>query len=155
MAREVRLIDEKGEQVGIVPTSKAQEMASERGYDLVEVAPNANPPVCKIIDYGQFKYQLKKAAKKQQTIRVKQIRLSCSIGENDLRTKLKQAGVFFEKGHRVIFAVRLKKAELRHTSMARSLMERVAKELENVAQMEGNIKFEPRKIIAMFAPLKK
>ncbi len=138
--REIRLIGENGEQLGIMPTKDAMKMARDLDLDLVKIAPTAKPPVCKIIDYGKYRYELsrkeKEARKKQKTTEVKEIRFSPNIDSNDLNTKAKQARKFIEKGDKVKIAVRFRGRELAHTNIGRRLLEDVAV-VEKPAKMEG------------------
>ena len=118
--REVRLIGADGEQLGIVSSREAQKIADEAGLDLVKIAPNAKPPVCKIIDYGKYRYELarkeKEAKKKQKTMEVKEVRLSPNIDKNDLNTKANQARKFLSKGDKVKVTLRFRGREMAHVN---------------------------------------
>ncbi len=149
--REIRLIGENGEQLGIMPTKDAMKMARDLDLDLVKIAPTAKPPVCKIIDYGKYRYELsrkeKEARKKQKTTEVKEIRFSPNIDSNDLNTKAKQARKFIEKGDKVKIAVRFRGRELAHTNIGRRLLEDFMGLLEDVAVVEKPAKMEGRNMV--------
>lgn len=140
------MIDEKGAQVGVLPTEEARRIATERGYDLVEVGAGAKPPVCKLINYGKFKYQLRKkerkAKRKQHVVRLKQIRLRPAIGEHDLLIKINHARKFLEKGDKVLFTIFFRGRENIHREVGFSLMDRISKELEDIAKVESKASFE-------------
>ncbi len=125
-AKEVRLIDDQKKQKGVVPIRKAKELAAESKLDLVNIAPTANPPVCKILDYGKYKYETikkeKESKKKQKTITVKEIRLRPNIDTHDLEVKAKRANQFLSKGDKVKVTVRFRGRELGHTGMGRDLL---------------------------------
>ena len=138
---EVRLIADDGQQLGIIPTEEALSRAREAGLDLVEVAPEATPPVCRLIDYGKFKYQQKKrqhiSRQKQHLVQIKYLRLSPKIDQHDLKTKLKKAREFLERKDKVVLNMRFRRQrELAHTDLARAILARVAQELEDVAKVE-------------------
>ncbi len=145
--REVRLIDADGNQKGIVPTIQALQMAREAGFDLVEVAPQAQPPVCKILDYGKYKFELEKktreARKHQKQIRIKEIRMQPKIDEHDLEFKTRHVREFLDEGNKVKVTVRFRGRELAHTEFGREVLERILQMLgdsfivEKPAQMEG------------------
>jgi translation initiation factor IF-3 len=124
--KEVRLIDEEGEQLGMVPTVEALQMAKDRGLDLVEVAPNANPPVCKLINYGKYKFELDKrnreSKKKQKQIKLKEIRMQPKIETHDLQFKTKHIQDFLEDGNKVKVTVRFRGRELAHTELGRDVL---------------------------------
>lgn len=146
--REVRLIGEDGEQLGIVSAAQALQMAKEAELDLVKIAPQAKPPVCKIIDYGKYRYELarreKEARKKQKVIEVKEIRLSPNIDVNDLNTKKNAARKFLEKGNRVKVTLRFRGREMAHMQSSRHILEDFAKELSDISTMEKAPKVEGR-----------
>jgi len=127
---QVRVIDEEGEQLGIMPTARALEMAQERGLDLVEVAPMAAPPVTRFLDFGQYKYELnkreKEAKRKQRSVTFKEVRLSPKIGVGDFTTKLHRAVEFLEDGDRIKVTVRFRGRELSHPELGRNLLQRFA-----------------------------
>ena len=146
--REIRLIGENGEQLGIMPTFKAQQMADSAGLDLVKIAPNAQPPVCKIIDYGKYRYEQarkeKEARKKQKIVEVKEVRMSPNIDENDLNTKVAAARKFIEKGNKVKVSIRFRGREMAHTSASRPMMDAFATQLSDIAVVEKAPKMEGR-----------
>ncbi|MDO4975968.1 MAG: translation initiation factor IF-3 [Eubacteriales bacterium] len=146
--REVRVISESGEQLGIMSSRDAMKLAREAELDLVKIAPNAKPPVCKIIDYGKYRYELarkeKEAKKKQKTIEVKEVRLSPNIDTNDLNTKVNQARKFLSKGDKVKVTLRFRGRELAHVNSSKVILEEFAKQLEDIAVMDKKPKFEGR-----------
>ena len=146
--KEVRLIGEDGEQLGVMSAQEAQKLADEAGLDLVKIAPTAKPPVCKIVDYGKFKYEQarkeKEAKKKQKTIEVKEIRMSPNIDTNDLNTKISAARKFLEKGDRVKVTIRFRGRELAHMNDNKYILDDFAKSLEDVAVIEKPAKVEGR-----------
>ena len=145
---EVRLIGEKGEQLGIVSTREAMKLAEDAGLDLVKIAPTAKPPVCKIVDYGKFKYdQLRKekeARKKQRTVEIKEIRLSPNIDTNDLNTKMNAARKFITKGDRVKITLRFRGREMAHMNNSRHILDDFAENLSDIAVIEKAPKVEGR-----------
>jgi len=148
--KEVRVIGEDGEQLGIMSAAEAQKLADEAGLDLVKIAPTAKPPVCKIVDYGKFKYEQarkeKEARKKQKTIEVKEIRMSPNIDTNDLNTKISAARKFLEKGDRVKVTIRFRGRELAHMNDNKYILDDFAKALEDVAVVEKPAKVEGRSL---------
>ena len=146
--REVRLIGANGEQLGIMSARDAQKHAQEAGLDLVKVAPTAKPPVCKIIDYGKYKYELarkeKEAKKKQKTIEVKEVRLSPNIEENDLNTKVNNARKFLTKGNKVKVTLRFRGREMAHMQQSKHILDDFAEMLAEVAVVEKPAKLEGR-----------
>lgn len=149
--KEVRLIGTQGEQLGIMSSKDAMKLAKEAELDLVKIAPNAQPPVCKIIDYGKYRYELarkeKEAKKKQKTIDVKEVRLSPNIDTNDLNTKINQARKFLAKGDKVKVTLRFRGRELAHVNQSKVILDDFAKELEDVASIDKPAKFEGRSMI--------
>lgn len=147
-AREIRLIDEEGKQLGIYPVREAQQIADERGVDLVEVAPNANPPVCRLMDYGKFLYERtrkeREARRGQKLTEVKEVRLRPKIGEHDVDFKVRRMRTFLASGAKVKVRVRFRGREITHPEVARDLLLRVAEAVaedavvEQAPQMEGN-----------------
>jgi translation initiation factor IF-3 len=136
---QVRVIDEEGNQLGIMPTPKALEMAQERGLDLVEVAPMAAPPVTRFLDFGQYKYELtkrEKEAKKRQRVGFKEVRLSPKIGTGDFETKLHRAVEFLEDGDRLKVTVRFRGRELTHPELGRVLLERFTEQIKDHGVIE-------------------
>jgi translation initiation factor IF-3 len=150
----VRVISSEGEMLGILPTGKAQEMAREAGLDLVEVAPNERPPVCKIMDYGKFKYEQKKRASKQKThqVQVKEIRVRPKTGDEDIRVKVRRAREFLEHKDKVLVNVLFRGRELAHIEEGRRVMNEVLEQLEDVAKVEKNPSMEGRRMTALVAP---
>lgn len=148
--REVRLVGADGEQLGIVSAREAQKIADDAGLDLVKIAPNAKPPVCKIIDYGKYRYELarkeKDARKKQKTIELKEIRLSPNIDKNDLNTKMNAARKFLEKGNKVKITLRFRGREMAHMNQSRHILDDIAENLSDVAVVEKAPKVEGRSI---------
>lgn len=146
--KEVRLISNDGEQLGIVAIQKAQEIAVEKGMDLVKIAPQAKPPVCKIIDYGKYRYELsrkeKEAKKKQKTIDIKEVRLSPNIDTNDLKTKVNAARKFLTKGDRVKVTLRFRGREMAHMASSRHVLDDFAELLKDIAVVEKAPKIEGR-----------
>ena len=146
--REVRVIGEDGEQLGIMSPRDAMKLAEEAGVDLVKIAPTAKPPVCKIVDYGKFKYEQtrkeKEAKKKQKVIDVKEIRLSPNIDTNDLNTKVNAARKFLSKGDKVKVTLRFRGREMAHVQQSKHILDDFAKMLEDVAVVEKAAKLEGR-----------
>ena len=156
--KQVRLIAEDGSQLGVMSARDAQKMAREQGLDLVKIAPKANPPVCKIIDYGKFRYEQakkdKEARKKQTTMSVKEVRLSPNIEQHDINTKMKHAQKFIKNGDKVKVAVRFRGREMAHTAIGREILLDFAKGLEEIAEIEKPPKMEGRSMV-MFLNQKK
>jgi len=155
-AREVRLIDSDGKQVGIVPLREALERAEERKLDLVNVAPNAKPPVCKIMDYGKYKYELakkeKEAKKKQRVINVKEIRLTPNIEKHDLNVKAKRANQFLSNGDKVKVSVRFRGREMGHTEIGKVVLDDFAELTKDYGVIEKPAKLEGRNMTMTLAP---
>ena len=139
-AREVRLIDENGEMIGVMPPQRALDIARERNLDLVEVSPNANPPVCKLMDYGRYKYEQAKkeneARKHQKTVTLKEIRLSPRTDEHDVDVKTRKIQEFLAEGDRVRVSVKFRGAEMRHPDIGRKLLDGIAEVLKGSAIIE-------------------
>ena len=148
--KEVRLIGADGEQLGIMSSRDAQKLAEEAGLDLVKIAPTAKPPVCKIIDYGKYRYEQarkeKEAKKKQKTIELKEIRLSPNIDTNDLNTKINSAKKFIEKGNKVKVTLRFRGREMAHMNQSKYILDDFAEALADVAVVEKAPKVEGRSI---------
>lgn len=146
--REVRLIGEDGEQLGIMSSREAMKLAAEANLDLVKIAPTAKPPVCKIIDYGKYKYEQtrkeKEAKKKQKTVEVKEVRLSPNIDTNDLNTKVNNAKKFIGKGNKVKVTLRFRGREMVHVQSSKHILDDFAALLEDVAVVEKPAKMEGR-----------
>jgi len=155
-AREVRLIGPNGDQIGVVPLREALRMAQEANLDLVNVAPQAKPPVCRIMDYGKFRYEQskreKEARKKQKTIQVKEVRLSPSIEEHDLQTKLRNVKKFLQSGDKVKLTIRFRGREITHQEIGLGILNRMAKEVEDLGQVERQPKLEGRQMIMILSP---
>jgi len=149
--KEVRLIGEDGEQVGVMSAKDAMKLAKEAGVDLVKIAPNANPPVCKIVDYGKYRYEMarkeKEAKKKQKVTDVKEIRLSPNIEGNDLNTKANQARKFLSKGDKVKVSLRFRGREMAHVGISKQILDEFFAKLEDVAVIEKPAKMEGRSMI--------
>ena len=148
--REVRLIGPDGEQIGVVSSREAQKIADEAGLDLVKIAPNAKPPVCKVIDYGKYRYDLarkeKDAKKKQKTVELKEIRLSPNIDTNDLNTKMNAAKKFLAKGNKVKITLRFRGREMAHMNSSKHIFDDLAEQLSDIAVVEKAPKIEGRSI---------
>lgn len=149
--KEVRLIGENGEQLGIMSAKDAMKLAKDANLDLVKIAPTAKPAVCKIIDYGKYKYELarkeKEAKKKQKVTEVKEIRLSPNIDENDVNTKANQARKFLTHGDKVKVALRFRGREMAHTAASKVILDDFFKRLEDIAVVEKAPKLEGRNMI--------
>ena len=154
--KEVRLIDSDGSQLGIVPIRKAMGIAADRKLDLVKVAPNAKPPVCKIIDYGKYKYEItkreKEAKKKQKVINVKEVRMTPNIEENDLNVKANRAIGFLQKGDKVKVSVRFRGREMGHTQIGREVLKDFFKLVEEAGEIEKKPKMEGRNMTMFLSP---
>ena len=149
--REVRLVSESGEQLGIMSSREALKLAREADLDLVKIAPNAKPPVCKIIDYGKYRYELarkeKEAKKKQKTMEVKEVRLSPNIDTNDLNTKANQARKFITKGDKVKVTLRFRGREMAHVNYSKQILDSFYEKLEYIAVIDKNAKMEGRSMV--------
>ena len=148
--REVRVVSESGEQLGIMSARDALKLAQEAELDLVKIAPTAKPPVCKIIDYGKFRYEQirkeKEARKKQKTVELKEIRLSPNIDTNDLNTKVNAAKKFLAKGNKVKITLRFRGREMAHIQTSRHILDDFAAELADISTVEKAPKLEGRSI---------
>lgn len=155
-AREVRVIDPDGNQVGVIPIDRALAAAADFGLDLVEVSPNANPPVCKIMDYGRYKYEQTKkqqeAKKKQATFQVKEIKLRPKTEEHDLQTKIGHIKKFLGKKDKVKVTVMFRGREIALSNRGRELLLQIVERLEDVAVVEQPPKFEGRTMIMVLSP---
>ena len=149
--KEVRLIGPDGEQLGIMSAKEAYFKAKDANLDLVKIAPTAKPPVCKIIDYGKYRYELarkaKEAKKKQKTVETKEIRLSPNIDTNDLNTKVNQARKFLSKGAKVKVSLRFRGREMAHRDVGREILDSFYKELEDVSTVDKPAKMEGRSMV--------
>ncbi len=155
-ARQIRLIDPDGTQVGVVPTAQALETAAEFGLDLVEVSPNADPPVCKIMDYGRYRYEQTKkkqeAKKKQASFQLKEIKVRPKTGEHDLQTKIGHIKKFIEKKDKVKVTVIFRGREITLSDRGREVLKRIADDTEEIAAVEQMPKFEGRTLVMVLAP---
>lgn len=154
--REVRVIDEEGQQLGILPTYEAMRLARERGLDLVEVAPNAIPPVCRLLDFGRFQYERQKkereARKAQKIIEVKEIRLKPRTGEHDLDTKVRQTLAFLEEGAKVRVTVRFRGREITHPEIGREQLAEFAAKVGDAAVIEQQPAMEGTNLFMLLSP---
>jgi translation initiation factor IF-3 len=152
---QVRVIDDEGNQLGVMPTPKALEMAQERGLDLVEVAPMAAPPVARFLDFGQYKYELtkreKEAKRRQRSVTFKEVRLSPKIGVGDFETKVHRAVEFLEDGDRIKVTVRFRGRELSHPELGRALLERFSKQVEEHGVIERQPVLEGKSMFIVLA----
>ena len=153
---EVRVIDETGAMLGILPIEEALRLAEERNLDLVNVSPNANPPVCKILDYGKYRYEIQKrekdAKKRQKVTEVKEVRLSTFIEEHDIQVKAKNASKFLQEGNRVKVSLRLRGRERDYANHAIEVMNEFAESLSDICTVDKKPKFEGRGITMFLSP---
>ena len=154
--REVRVVSQDGEQLGIMPTQEAQQLAEDGGLDLVEVAPNEKPPVCRIMDYGKYKYQRSKrqqqAKKNQKVIVVKEIKLRPKTEEHDYKFKTQHVRRFLHDGHKAKVTIVFRGREMAHTELGRRVLDRIIIDLEDVATMEQMPKQEGRNMTMVLGP---
>ena len=154
--REVQLIDAAGENLGTTPIQTALEMAQAAGLDLVEIAPNSAPPVCKILDFGKYKYQAQKKAaearKKQKVVEVKEVKLRPMIDDHDYDVKMRAMQRFFEEGDKVKITLRFRGREMAHQELGFKLLDRVRDDTAEIAKIEQSAKFEGRQMIMILAP---
>ncbi|WP_091544023.1 translation initiation factor IF-3 [Alkaliphilus peptidifermentans] len=154
--KEVRVTDAEGEQLGILPTTEALSIAASKNLDLVKIAPQAKPPVCRIMDYGKYKYELakkeKEAKKKQKVVTVKEVRLSPNIESHDLNVKANRALKFLESGDKVKVTLRFRGRELSNTSMGLKVIREFASLLTEVSTVEKDAKLEGKQMIMILAP---
>jgi translation initiation factor IF-3 len=155
-AREVRLVDDDGRQIGIVPLREALRMAAERGLDLVEVAATANPPVCRILDYGRYKYEQEKrereARKKQHIIQIKELVLSPKIADHDLMILARKGERFLREGDKVKLIMRFRGREITHPELGREVFGRLQQQLAAVGQVESEPRLEGRTMVMVLTP---
>ena len=153
--KEVRVLGLEGEQLGVMPTKDAMKLAEDAGVDLIKIAPTAKPPVCRIMDYGKYRYEQsrreKEAKKKQRVIEIKEVRLSPNIDDNDLNTKANMARKFLEKGDKVKVTLRFRGRELAHTANGKAILDQFAETLSDIAVIEKPAKFEGRSMIMFLA----
>jgi translation initiation factor IF-3 len=156
--REVRLVDENGQQVGVVPTMQALEMARDRGLDLVEVAPNAIPPVCRLMDYGKYRYEQsrkeRESRKNQTVVELKEVRIRPKIDDHDLETKGRNAAKFLDGGDKVKVSVLFRGREMAHPEIGRGLLDQLIELLRPHGSVEQAPKIEGRTMTMILAPLK-
>jgi translation initiation factor IF-3 len=155
-AREVRVVSPEGEQLGILPLPQAMDVARQRELDLVEVAPDAQPPVCRIMDFGKFKYtqarRLKEARKKQTTIQIKEVKMGPKTEKHDFDFKVKHVRRFLEDGHKAKVTVRFKGREMAHTELGWKMLQRMVEAVQDVANVENNPRMEGRMLHIMLSP---
>ena len=154
--REVRLIDHTGTNVGVVATTDALAKAVEAGLDLVEISPDANPPVAKILDYGKYKYQEQKKAaeahKKQKVVEIKEIKMRPSIDDHDYDVKMRSIRRFFEEGDKVKVTLRFRGRELAHQELGWQVLQRVKADTEPISKVESEPRMEGRQMVMVLAP---
>ncbi|WP_306116613.1 MULTISPECIES: translation initiation factor IF-3 [unclassified Roseovarius] len=157
-ASEIRLIGADGENVGVVSPEQALDMAEEAGLDLVEISPNANPPVAKIMDYGKYKYEQQKreseARKKQKVIEVKEVKFRPNTDTHDYDVKMRNVTKFLENGDKVKVTLRFRGREMAHQELGRDLLERVAEDTKEIGKVENMPKMEGRQMIMVIGPVK-
>ncbi|HHC29573.1 MAG TPA: translation initiation factor IF-3 [Rhodobacterales bacterium] len=158
-APEIRLIGAEGENIGVVSPDRARALAAEDGLDLVEISPNANPPVCKIMDFGKFKYETQKreaeARKKQKTIEIKEVKFRPNTDTHDYDVKMRNVVKFLTNGDKVKVTLRFRGREMAHQNLGRELLERVADDVKEIGKVENMPKMEGRQMIMMIGPLPK
>ena len=156
-ALDVQVIGSDGDNLGAMPLNKAIELAKQEGLDLIEISPNANPPVCKIMDMGKHKYDLQKKAnqakKKQKIVSLKEIKLRPGTETHDYNFKIKNAKKFITKGNKVKFTVKFKGREMQHTDLGKELMDKIIQETKDIAKVESKPKFEGRQMVMIIQPL--
>ena len=152
------MIDHEGANRGVIPTEEAMDIALDAGLDLVEIQPNANPPVCKILDYGRYKYQAQKKAaearKKQKTVEIKEIKMRPNIDTHDYDVKMKNMLRFFNDGDKVKVTLRFRGREMAHQDLGVNLLNKVREETSEIAKVESAPKLEGRQMVMVLAPLK-
>ena len=152
----VRLIDDEGTNYGVIATRDALDRAMDAGLDLVEVSPNVDPPVCKIMDFGKFKYEQQKKAnearKRQKIVELKEIKMRPGIDDHDYQTKMRNANKFLENEDKVKFTVRFRGPEMAHQDLGRRVLERVQAELGDAVKLEAHPKMEGRQMVMIVAP---
>lgn len=156
--REIRVIDDAGNQLGIMSSREAQKIAQEKNLDLVKIAPKAKPPVCKIIDYGKFRYEQakkeKEDRKKQTIVSIKEVRMSPNIEQHDIDTKMKNGRKFLGKGDKLKISVRFRGREMAHTSIGREMLLKFADQLSDISDIETRPKMEGRSMTMFLVPKK-
>ncbi len=155
-AREIRLVDNDGEQIGVMPLKKGMTIAEEKGLDLVEVAPQAKPPVCKVMDYGKYKYEqakkAKEAKKNQNVMKTKEVQMSVKIEEHDFNVKLDMARRFLNNKNKVKVRIRFRGREIAHKEIGYDLMEKFAEELEDLGRVSSKPQMEGRHMLMFIVP---
>ncbi|SMX36385.1 translation initiation factor IF-3 [Maliponia aquimaris] len=158
-APEIRLIGAEGENIGVVTPARAMDLAEQAGLDLVEISPNATPPVCKIMDFGKFKYETQKreaeARKKQKIIEVKEVKFRPNTDTHDYDVKMRSVFKFLENGDKVKVTLRFRGREMAHQNLGRDLLERVAEDVKEVGKIENMPKMEGRQMVMMIGPVPK
>ena len=153
--RQIRVIDEDNEQLGVLETADALALAVRKGLDLVEIAPNQRPPVCRIMDYGKFKYEEKKkeqaSRRKQHQVQVKELRVRPGTGEHDLQTKVKRAREFLEGGDKVLVCCLFRGRQMAHKEVGEQVINEVVKHLADIAKVEAPVRQEGRRMVLMLA----
>ncbi len=156
-ALDVQVIGSDGGNLGTMPLKRAVDLAKQEGLDLIEISPNASPPVCKIMDMGKYKYDLQKKAnlarKKQKIVSLKEIKLRPGTETHDYNFKIKNAKKFIVKGDKVKFTVKFKGREMQHTNLGKELMSRIIEETKDIAKVESEPKFEGRQMVMIIQPL--
>ena len=156
-ALDVQVIGSDGVNLGPMQLNKAIELAKQEGLDLIEISPNANPPVCKIMDMGKYKYDLQKKAnlakKKQKVVSLKEIKLRPGTETHDYNFKIKNAKKFITKGDKVKFTVKFKGREMQHTELGKDLMDKIIEETKDIAKIESKPKFEGRQMVMIIQPI--
>lgn len=157
-AKQVRLIDANNENRGIVSIKEALAIAEEEGLDLIEISPQANPPVCKVLDYGKYRYEQQKkkneAKRNQKVVEIKELKLRPVIETHDYEVKMKQAKKFLEQGNKVKFTMRFKGRELSANDMGKQIMSQIVEDLDNCAKVDSEMKLEGRQMMMILSPLK-
>ncbi|THH38365.1 translation initiation factor IF-3 [Aliishimia ponticola] len=156
-ASEIRLIGADGDNVGVVSPERAMDLAEQAGLDLVEISPNATPPVCKIMDYGKFKYEQQKreseARKNQKVIEVKEVKFRPNTDTHDYEVKMRNVFKFLENGDKVKVTLRFRGREMAHQNLGRELLERVGEDVKEIGKIENMPKMEGRQMVMMIGPL--
>ena len=156
-ALDVQVIGSEGNNLGVMQLKQAIQMARDEGLDLIEISPNANPPVCKIMDMGKYKYDLQKKAnqakKKQKTVSLKEIKLRPGTETHDYNFKIKNAKKFINKGDKVKFTVKFKGREMQHTELGKELMNKIIEETKDIAKVESQPKFEGKQMVMIIQPI--
>ncbi len=152
----MRVVDEEGNMLGVLPINEAIKEAQARNLDLVELSPNAEPPVCKILDYGKYKYELKKksqtAKKKQKVVELKEIKIGLNIADHDYQTKMRSLVKFIEAGNKVKISLRFKGREITHQDLAMNLFTKIIQESAEIAKVEFEPKLDGKQILMVIAP---